>query len=106
MIKKCLHTVFCALLLLFLSGKAAGQTTYVDSLTLEVGYPVNESSVDYQYAGNGERINAFLKQWRRVKNTCQVKEVIISGSTSPEGPARFNQQLAEERAMNLGQWLA
>lgn len=110
MTRKALHIAAIGLILLFLFGQktvAVGQGMETDTLYLEVLFPVSSSSIEYSFAQNKECIKSFAAQWEALKREgWQVKEIAVSGSVSPEGPAWLNRQLARERAQNLGRHLA
>jgi hypothetical protein len=94
------------ILLLFLPGRVVAQPYSSDTLSLKVYFPINESSVDYTFGGNGARIREFVRGWNAIKDQSRVQEVVVIGSASPEGPKAFNRRIAEERARHLGRHIA
>ncbi|MBQ6954177.1 MAG: DUF3575 domain-containing protein, partial [Bacteroidales bacterium] len=86
---------------------AAAQTAARDSLTLEVFFQREDASIDFGYMDNDKRIQAFHDAWKHLQRTpdSQVKDVLVTGYASPDGPEGLNRRLSKERAQNLGNFI-
>ena len=94
------------MLLVFLPGRAAALQHGSNTLSLDIYFPADGTSIEYSFDGNGNRIREFVREWKKMKGHAQVQEIVISSSTSPEGPVAANRRIAEERASHLGRYMA
>lgn len=86
--------------------RVVAQQYRTDTLSLEIHFLVDESSIDYWFDGNGVRIREFAREWNALKDHSQAQMSFVTGSTSPEGPSAANRRLSQERAYNLGRLVA
>ena len=75
------------------------RTVKTDSLT--VYYAKSEDFIRPSYMGN----DATMKDIIRILKAGNVKSMVIEGSTSPDGPAKVNERMAEDRAENLKNYI-
>lgn len=71
-----------------------------------IRFRLNESVVDTSYCGNAKAISSIVNLIDSINRNSRLRlrQVTVTGSTSPEGPTSFNKQLAGKRissAMNI-----
>lgn len=72
--------------------------------TLEIYFHQSSSLWDPMYKNNGERLDAFVDRFRKLREDEEMKRIskihIIAGC-SPEGYWSYNQQLSKDRARSI-----
>lgn len=89
------------ILLLMLSSLTLSGRETADSASLNAGYRQSWAEFDAADRENAQ-VKAFIRQWL---NAGQGRDIIVTGSASPEGIYRWLQPLASRRACHLQQLL-
>lgn len=72
--------------------------------TVRIHYHVNETVIERDYLDNAEALNIIDEAFKN--NPIEEGDfIVITGRSSPEGPSRNNQRLAEERAQSLKNYI-
>lgn len=79
----------------------------IDSLEVQVVFPVREAQIQLDYMDNAERLQEFIRQLNEIRTTkdIRISRIDIVGCASPDGPYNLNQHLAIQRAENLSRYL-
>lgn len=78
-----------------------------DTIRVQVFFRQGYSLLEPAHRDNGARLAAFAAQLEDLRRdtSIRVKRIHITGTASPEGSAKLNERLAENRAKNLVAWL-
>ena len=74
---------------------------------LYVHFPMSKAEITDDYRSNKQSLNKIVDITREIlgDSTSMVKKIQIVGLASIDGPAKFNEQLADKRAASLKQYI-
>ena len=99
------HVWLLMTMLLFGWANTSAQEEVRD--TTRVYFRQNVSILDTLYVMESESLPAFVERIKPLFNDTlfTLKNIHVVGSSSPEGPLRFNQKLAHQRALSVASYL-
>ena len=99
------HLWLLVAMLLFSWANTSAQEEVRD--TIRVYFRQNVSILDTLYVMESESLPAFVERIKPLFNDTlfTLKNIHVVGSSSPEGPLRFNQKLAHQRALSVASYL-
>lgn len=82
------------------TAKKSSNATVKEGLPV-IYYALNEDFIRPQYMGNDKAMKEII----RLLKSGKVRNMVLEGAASPEGPSRINDRLAQNRAENLRNYI-
>lgn len=95
------------LVLVILPMTSFAQSVREEQGSVKVYFRVSDARIDEGYNNNGKSLNEFAEIINSCKadKSARIGRITIVSSTSPEGGKKLNDQLAEQRAKAITDWL-